>query len=74
MLTYKPVAVLTVHTCCAGAITVMVSSNWPLIKLVALFLHKQGSDMLAKQSKVVTCTVPDMVAVQFPCKAVAITE
>ena len=40
---------VTIQTCPGGATTFTVSPNWPLVKVVALFRHEQGSEILTSQ-------------------------
>ena len=63
---YRPVTAVTVQVCVPGAFTLICSPNCPLVSVVALFRHTQGSEMAAEQLKVVMLTVPVMDAVQPP--------
>src|SRR5689334_6857161 len=70
---YKPVTAVTVHTWVDGAFTLIVSPNWPLVRVVALFRHTQGSEIVILQLKDDTVTVPVIAAVQPPWVEVATT-
>jgi hypothetical protein len=69
---YRPLTAVTVQVWPAGAFTTMVSSNWPLVRVVALFLQTQGSLIATLQLKVETATEPVILPVQPPA-AVATT-
>jgi hypothetical protein len=70
---YKPVAVTTDQTCVLGAFTLIVSLNWPFVRLVALFLHTHGSEMEIPQLNENTDTEPFIVIEQLVETSVPIT-